>query len=73
MIINIVKEYLKLSKLNQVEPVLCENEEHGTLYANLDKNDKVFLYCLACKYKIKLGIDSLEDIIKSVIIINNLS
>lgn len=72
MIIHIVKYYLKLADSGFFDPVLCEiNEDHGRLFANIDDNDKVFLYCLACDFKIWLGINSIQDMFKSILIFEN--
>lgn len=45
---------------------------HGILYLNLDNEDKVFAYCLACNYKVYIGLNhydkmkvALNDTIKS--------
>lgn len=48
----------------------CEcplDEDHGRLYANLDMNDKIFLYCLYCKYKDYLGLNSLQEMTRQVL------
>ena len=48
--------YQYLAEKGYVEPLVCYNDsEHGVLYANMDKEDNVYLYCLACEYKIIPG------------------
>ena len=68
MIIHIVRKYLELSNNNTIPPVLCElDNDHGSLMPNLDENDEVFLYCLACEFKIHLGINSIQDMFETVL------
>ena len=45
-----------LAELGHTRPMVCTSDpDHGNLYANMDSEDKVYLYCLACTYKIYPG------------------
>lgn len=43
------------------------DQDHGKLFANLDLNDKIFLYCLYCSYKDYLGLNTLQKMARSVL------
>jgi hypothetical protein len=65
---NIIKRYLILADEEKIDRHDCPEEpEHGRLYANLTDDDKIFLYCLSCKYKIFPGYNSLKDMELKVI------
>ena len=71
MLIQVIKEYISLSKNNQVPPFLCEWEpEHGLVYPNIDNDDRLYLYCLACDYKNYVGMETYE-LMKSIIELHN--
>ena len=55
---NIVRftKYYNLSLNNKVLPLTCGlDEDHPYLVPNLDYDDRVFLYCLGCSYKMYPG------------------
>ena len=57
--------YQYLAELGYVEPINCLNDiEHGPMLANIDNRDILFLWCLACDYKLFPGI-TLESTIKN--------
>jgi hypothetical protein len=71
MLIQVIKEYILLSKDNSVPPFLCEWEsEHGLVYPNLDYDDRIYLYCLACDYKNYVGTETYE-LMKNLILMYN--
>lgn len=45
-----------LAELGLTKPIVCMSDpDHGNLYANINLEDKVYLYCLGCNYKIYPG------------------
>lgn len=72
MIIYVVRDYLKFCDMGFFDPVLCEiDPDHGRLYTNIDDTDHVYLYCLGCDFKIRLGINSIQDMAKAVTYVTN--
>jgi len=72
MLIQLVKEYILLSNNKLVPPFLCEwDSEHGSVYPNIDNDDKIFLYCIACDYKNYIGMDTYELMKNLIIAYNN--
>jgi hypothetical protein len=66
--VHIVKRYLILADSEIVERYDCPMDpEHGRLFANLDVNDRVFTYCLYCKYKDYLGLSTLQKMSREVL------
>jgi hypothetical protein len=58
MLIQVVKVYIDYSKNNRLPKILCDfDPDHGLVYPNLDYEDRIFLYCLACDYKNYIGIE----------------
>lgn len=60
----------RLASLGLVNPFLClEDTSHGRLFANTDSNDKEYLFCLACDFKLYPGSEfslALKNKIKTV-------
>lgn len=58
ILIQVLNEYQHLANLGYFEPIKCAmDEEHPILACNIDKNDDVYMYCLACTYKLKPGMN----------------
>lgn len=55
ILIQEINEYQKLAVRGFFKPVGCMDEDHPPLACNLDENDDVYMYCLACSYKLKPG------------------
>ena len=54
MEIRYVSTYISMSEEGLVEKLLCPVDQ-ASLMPNLDINDEIFLYCLACEYKVTIG------------------
>lgn len=63
--IQTVSKYIALSEEGLVSRLECPLDQ-GLLFANLDKEDKVFLYCISCKYIKYPGISFISKIQKEV-------
>lgn len=56
MNIKVFSKYYQLSLENKVLPILCSiDEKDGMLVPNLDEDDRVYLYCLGCNFKMWPG------------------
>lgn len=55
MKIQIVSKYLALAKEGLVPKMDCPLDQ-GLLFANMDGEDKILVYCLSCDYKKYIGI-----------------
>lgn len=45
-----------LAQLGYTDPVVCSSDpDHGNLYASIDSEDTMYLYCLVCNYKLRPG------------------
>lgn len=67
MIIQVFNKYLLLSDIGKTKPLLCGlDNDHPRLFANIDENDNIYLYCLACEYKMIPGIELYSRIEKIV-------
>lgn len=56
-------KYYQLSLKDKVIPITCGiDEDHPYLVPNLDHDDKVFLYCLGCNFKMYPGIELYKNI-----------
>lgn len=68
MYLHLIKRYLMLADQGIFDRCDCPlDPDHGRLYSNLDMNDKIFLYCIYCKYKDYLGLNTLQDMAKKVL------
>lgn len=57
MLIQVINEYQFMASQGKFPAVLCVmDKDHGSLACNIDKNDDVYMYCLACSYKLRPGI-----------------
>jgi hypothetical protein len=65
MKIQYVSKYLSLSKEGLVPELLCPMDQ-GSLLCNLDLEDSIYLYCLACEYKNYIGLEVYENLVKEV-------
>jgi len=67
MRIQVVNRYLELVDQGSAPAPVCKNDEdHGRVFARLDKDDNIALWCLACEYNAQLGIamyDKMFDIV----------
>jgi hypothetical protein len=50
-----VSKYLTLAKEGLVPSMDCPLDQ-GLLFANMDINDEIFIYCISCNYKKYIGI-----------------
>jgi len=67
MIIQVINKYLLLSDIEKTKPLLCGlDKDHPRLFANLDEEDHVYLYCIACNYKLIPGAELYSNIEKVV-------
>ena len=61
MRIQAVNAYLKLVDENLAPKILCKSDKlHGRLFPELiesESGDSIDLYCLACDYRMTLGLD----------------
>lgn len=56
MDIRVFSKYYQLSLENKVLPILCSIDDNdGILVPNLDEDDRVYLYCLSCNFKMWPG------------------
>jgi hypothetical protein len=60
-----VSKYITLSEEGLVPVLECPMDQ-GPLMPNTDLEDNIFLYCLSCSYKNKLGLDFYNKIKKEV-------
>lgn len=59
--------YQFLAENGFCEPVVCLNDiEHGSVLANVDENDNLYLYCLACTFKMQPGL-AFSDFVRNKI------
>jgi len=65
MQIQYVSKYIALSKEGLFPELECPMDQ-GPLLPNLDLEDQIFIYCLACDYKKVLGSKDYNDIVKAV-------
>ena len=57
MLIQVINEYQFMGSQGKFPPIMCAMDaDHPQLACNLDKNDDVYMYCLACSYKLRPGI-----------------
>lgn len=67
MIIHIVKKYIAYSNMGMTDKLLCGNDtEHGQVYCGMTLDDRVYLWCAFCDYKIFPGLNTLSDMAKDV-------
>ena len=69
MKIQYVSKYLSLSEEGLVPRIDCPVDQ-GSLLCNTDKEDKIFLYCLSCNYKIYIGLkfyDNIKGLVENAI------
>jgi hypothetical protein len=65
MRIQYVSKYIALSEEGLVSKMECPIDQ-GLLYPNLDEEDNIYLYCLACDYSRTLGIEAYNKIMRMV-------
>ena len=77
MRIQVVNRYLELVDQGNAPAPVCKNDEdHGRVFAKLDDDDNIILWCLACEYNAQLGIsmyDKMYDIVWMYDEIGNIS
>lgn len=54
-----MSQYLDLAKEGLVPMMDCPLDQ-GLLFANIDGEDQIFLYCLSCDYKKYIGLQMYE-------------
>ncbi len=60
-----MSKYLDLARDGLVPKMDCPLDQ-GLLFANLDENDSLFLYCISCSYKTYIGLSVYDKIKKEV-------
>ena len=65
MQIQYVSKYIALSQEGLVPRLECPMDQ-GSLQSNLDLEDNIYLYCLSCDYKNKIGLEVYTRIVKLV-------
>lgn len=65
MQIQYVSKYIALSEEGLVPRLECPMDQ-GSLLCNLDLEDNVYLYCLSCDYKNKIGTEVYNNITRMV-------
>ena len=66
------KYYQFLSEKGYVEPLTCAiDSEHGQLFGNIDEDEKLYLYCVACEYKLKPGLAFSEIVRRKIKEVSN--
>ena len=70
MIYQTFSRYYQLSLIeNEIPQILCKSDgEHGSLVPNMTNDDKIYLYCVECNYKLHPGLTmykKLNDILKN--------
>lgn len=70
MKVQYVSKYVALSEEGLVPKLECPMDQ-GPLLANMDLEDKVFLYCISCEYKNFIGISFYDKIVNMVNEIDN--
>ena len=63
--IQYVSQYIALSEEGLVPKLECPMDQ-GSLFCNMDLEDKIFLYCISCDYKNFIG-NSFYDKIVSLV------
>lgn len=63
MDIRVFSKYYQLSLKDKVLPITCGiDEDHPYLVPNLSDDDKIYLYCLGCSFKMYPGIELYNNI-----------
>jgi hypothetical protein len=65
MQIQYVSKYIALSEEGLVPRLECPMDQ-GSLLCNLDNEENIYLYCLACSYKNIMGIEIYNKIMNEV-------
>lgn len=67
MIVRLFNYYQQLAEDNLVNAIICNVvPEHGPLVGNIDDDEKFYMKCLGCKYKVYPSDDFLDKM-RSVI------
>ena len=65
MDIRVFSKYYQYCLKDKVLPIPCGlDEDHPALVPNLDDDDRIFLYCLGCEYKMFPGLELYQNIEK---------
>jgi hypothetical protein len=65
MQIQYVSKYIALSEEGLVPRLECPMDQ-GSLFANLNLEDEIYLYCLSCDFKNIIGTEVYGQLIKSM-------
>jgi hypothetical protein len=65
MQIQYVSKYIALSEEGLVPRLECPMDQ-GSLFANLNLEDEIYLYCLSCDFKNIIGTEVYRHLIKSM-------
>jgi hypothetical protein len=66
--IQIVSKYLTLAREGLVPNMDCPLDQ-GLLFANIDNDEQIFVYCISCEYKKYIGTkiyDNMKRILENV-------
>lgn len=67
MRIQLVNAYLKLMREDLAPKIFCGNDkEHMLPYVNITEDDKLYLYCFECSWKMTIGLnvyDSMKEVL----------
>lgn len=67
MIIHIVKKYIAYSNMGLVDHIVCaDDSDHGPVQCGMTVDDRVYLYCVYCNYKVYPGLNTLSHMAKDV-------
>jgi len=71
--IQVFSQYYNLARAGKVQPLYCPNHKNDYSFRNVSYwlvhkliDDKVFLYCTACGYEQKAGIQLYENLLKEI-------
>lgn len=67
MDIRLFSKYYKLSLEDKVIPIQCGIDQfHPVMVPNIDEEDQIYLYCLACNFKIIPGTELYRNITECI-------
>jgi hypothetical protein len=67
MEILVINRYRKLAELGLVKPLSCPRDPTDfNLFAKLDHDDNIILYCISCGWEARLGLNTYDKIAKAV-------
>ena len=59
--------YQYLAEQGYLESIVCYDDvEHGSMLGNIDENDKLYLWCMSCNYRLYPGLVLEEKVRTSI-------